>query len=169
MLALAGSLLAIWLARRQREWAILTLAATGFIGGQILLLGHEPMGRYAAGVLHLPALQAELTPQTPLYVVGRYEQVLPFYLRRTLTMVEHADELEFGLQQEPQLWIPKREDFVREWSAGHASGKKAVAIMNPGVYADLRKSGVPMRMIAEDPRRVIVTNDVAPANRSKAS
>lgn len=81
------------------------------------------------------------------------------YLQRTLILVEHADEMAFGLKQQPELWLPQREEFVRIWIAGHASGKKAVAILSPGVFKALRQQGVPMRIIAEDPRRVIVTND----------
>jgi 4-amino-4-deoxy-L-arabinose transferase-like glycosyltransferase len=159
VLAIIGSLAAIRLARRQKESAILVLAATGFIAGQLLILGHEPLGRYAAGVLHLPAIEAELTAQTPLYAVGRYEQSLPFYLRRTLILVEHADEMEFGLKQEPYLWLPTRDAFVAQWNADHANGKKAVAILSLPAYDDFRKRGLPMRVIGQDPRRVIVVND----------
>jgi hypothetical protein len=32
-------------------------------------------------------------PETPIYLVGRYEQALTFYLRRTMTLVQHADEM----------------------------------------------------------------------------
>lgn len=159
VLALVGSLIAVWLSRRQKESAILVLAVTGFLGGQILMLGHDPLGRYAAGVLHLPAIEAELTAQTPLYSVGRYEQALPFYLRRTMILVEHADELAFGLQQEPHLWLPTRDAFVAQWTAYHANGKKAVAIMSLPAYADFQKRQLPMRILGQDPRRVIVAND----------
>jgi 4-amino-4-deoxy-L-arabinose transferase-like glycosyltransferase len=160
IVGVSGSLVSIWLARRQKESAIVMLAVTGFIGGQLLMLGHEPLGRYAAGILHVPAIQAELTPQTPIYAVGQYEQALPFYLRRTLILVEHADEMEFGLQQEPQLWLPKRDEFIAKWTASQVSGSKAIAILSPGIYADFQKRGVPMRVIGQDPRRVIVTNDL---------
>jgi 4-amino-4-deoxy-L-arabinose transferase-like glycosyltransferase len=160
ILAVAGSVLAVWLARRQKDWAIMALAATGFLSGQVMMLGHEPLGRYSAGLLHVPAIEAELTPQTPIYSVGRYEQALPFYLRRTLTLVEHADEMAFGLEQEPQLWLPKRDAFVAKWTSDHAAGKKAVAILRPDIFSDLQKMAVPMRVIAQDPRRIIVTNDV---------
>lgn len=159
ILAIIGSLIAIRLARRRKEWAILVLAATGFIGGQLLIFGHEPLGRYAAGTLHVPAIEAELTAQTPLYAVGRYEQSLPFYLRRTTILVESADEMAFGLQQEPHLWLPTRDAFVAQWNADHAAGKKAVAILSLPVYADFQKRHLPMRVIGQDPRRVIVAND----------
>src|SRR3569832_1150654 len=148
VLGLLGSAASLLLARRQREWAILVLAATGFVGGQLAMLGHEPLGRYAAGALHVQALEAELTPQTPLYAVGRYVLVLFFYLQRTLTLVEHADELEFGLEQEPQLWIPKRADFIKKWSAASAAGKKSDAILNPDVFAVFLLFGVSLRFFA---------------------
>jgi 4-amino-4-deoxy-L-arabinose transferase-like glycosyltransferase len=157
--ALAGAVLAVCLARRQKDWAIVSLAATGFLSGQTLMLGHEPLGRYSAGLLHVAAIQAELTPQTPIYAVGRYEHAIPFYLRRTLILVEEPDEMAFGLKQEPHLWLPQRDTFIATWTSDHASGKKAVAILRPDIYSDLQQKAVPMRVIAQDPRRVIVTND----------
>jgi 4-amino-4-deoxy-L-arabinose transferase-like glycosyltransferase len=157
--ALAGGILAMWLARSQRDWAIVMLAATGFLSSQALMLGHEPLGRYSAGILHVPAIQAELTPQTPIYAVGRYEHALPFYLRRTLILVEEPDEMAFGLQQEPHLWLPRREAFIAKWTADHAQGKKAVAFLRPDIFSELQQRGVPMRVIAQDPRRIVVSND----------
>ncbi|MEB0010657.1 glycosyltransferase family 39 protein [Glaciimonas sp. Gout2] len=158
VIACIGAVAALLLSRRQKEWAIVALAASGFVGGQLLMYGHDPQGRYSAGIDMVPAIEAELTPETPIYVVGKYEQSLPFYLRRTMIMVQHMDELEFGLTQEPQLWIPTVDAFAVKWTADHAAGKKDVAIMRPENYVELQKSGIPMRVIAQDPRRVVVTN-----------
>jgi hypothetical protein len=80
-------------------------------------------------------------------------------LRRTLILVEEPDEMAFGLKQEPHLWLPQRDTFIATWTSDHASGKKAVAILRPDIYSDLQQKAVPMRVIAQDPRRVIVTND----------
>jgi 4-amino-4-deoxy-L-arabinose transferase-like glycosyltransferase len=155
--ALIGGALALWLANRaRRDWTAVTLAATGFICGQLLTLGTEPHGNYRAGLPMVPAIAAELTPQTTLYGLGLYDQTLPFYLRRTMILVEHQDELEFGLSQEPQRWIPNREDFIKQWT----TGPKAVAITRPEIYADLQKRGIPMRVITQDGRRIAITNDV---------
>ncbi len=162
--ALAGGLLAAFLARRRREWSLIALAVAAFASGQILMLGHEPLGRYKAGLDHVPAIAAELTPQTPIFLVRLYEQSLPFYLRRTMTLVEHADEMEFGVKQEPQLWIPTRAEFIAKWNALHVDGKKAIAIVHPDAYDALKKQGLPMRVIAQDPRRIIVTNDIKNAS-----
>ncbi|QDD64503.1 glycosyltransferase family 39 protein [Herbaspirillum seropedicae] len=157
-----GGIAAIRLARQNKDGAVTALAATAFLAGQLLILGHEPQGRYSAGVDYVPALQAELKPETPIYLVGRYEQSLPFYLRRTMTLVQHADEMAFGLKQEPQLWLPTVDAFVAQWVADHAAGKKDIAIINPTIYQQLLERKLPMRLIGQDPRRVIVANDPAP-------
>lgn len=158
--ALATGICAAPLARRWRELSLVTLAAGAFVSVQILMLGHEPLGRYKAGLDVLPAVAAELTPDTPIYAVDIYEQALPFYLRHKLTLVEYADEMEFGVKQEPQLWLPTRAAFIDRWNADHAKGKKDLAILQPDIYPELQKLGLPMRIIAQDPRRIIVTNDI---------
>ena len=157
LLALGALAAALW-ARQHQPRALWVLAWSGFICGQLLMLGHEPWGRYIAGTGQLGVIKAELKPQTVLYSVGRYEQSLPFYLRHTSILVEHPDELEFGLEQEPQLWIPLRADFVRQWRQHAASGEAAMAIMRPDIYDDLQQQGVPMRLILRDARRVIVSS-----------
>lgn len=145
-------------------WA---LAIAGFLAGQLLMIGSDAQGRYRAGLDLVPQIEASLTPDTQIYVVGMYEQSLPFYLRRTMTMVEHTDELEFGIAQEfglkneSRVWIPTRQGFIRRWT----DGKKAIAIIDPSVFAELTRQGVPMRLIASDSRRVAVAN--MPATQSK--
>jgi hypothetical protein len=77
---------------------------------------------------------------------------LPFYISRTLTLVEFADELEFGLKQEPNLWVPTLAKFEQRW----VSHDDAFAIMAPHTYRELYGNGLPMEIIASDPRRVVV-------------
>jgi 4-amino-4-deoxy-L-arabinose transferase-like glycosyltransferase len=162
-LIVAGAAGAAWTARRHKDWAVVLLALSGFLAGQIVMLGHEPQGRYSAGVDHLPAIRAELTPDTQMYLVGRYEQALPFYLQRTMTLVEHSDEMAFGLEHEPQLWIPTVDAFAEKWKADNAAGKKEMAIVRPDLYPRLQQLGLPMRVIGSDPRRIIVSNRPMPA------
>ena len=162
-LVVLGAVGAVALARRHKDSAVVLLAAAGFLAGQLVLVGHEPQGRYSAGVDHLPAINAVLTPDTHMYLVGRYEQSLPFYLQRTMTLVAHTDEMEFGLQQEPQLWIPTVEAFAQQWQADDAAGKKEMAIVHPELYPRLQQLGMHMRVIGSDPRRIIVSNQPAAA------
>ena len=159
-IAIWGGIAALALARRNLRLATVVIAVAGYCAVQALMLGHDPLGRYASGIDHVAAINAELTPQTVIYAVDRYEQALPFYLRRTMTLVDHTDELEFGLQQQPALWIPTIDGFLTIWLEGHATGRNAIAIMPPATYADLTQRGVPMRVIGQDPRRVIVSNQL---------
>ena len=62
-----------------------------------------------------------------------YEQTLPFYIKRTVTLVDYRDELDFGLKQEPELAIPTMEEFEARWR----SDRKALAIMGPDIYREL--------------------------------
>ncbi|TCS37427.1 4-amino-4-deoxy-L-arabinose transferase-like glycosyltransferase [Paucimonas lemoignei] len=160
MSMLTGGILAIRLSAKMRTAAVVSIALAGFVSGHALLLGHEPFGRNKAGLEHLDEISAEIGPDTAIYSVGAYEYSLPFYLRRTMTMVEHAEDgMVLGLQKEPQLWIPQREDFVREWMKKRSAGNKAIAVMRPDIHAQLQKDGVPMRVIARDARRIVVAND----------
>lgn len=160
VLMLAAGLLVLWWARQKRAdlptLSVIALAVSGFLGGQLLMFGYEPHGRYRAGLAMVEAMAPELVAGTPLYSVGLYEQTLPFYLRRTMTLVQHPDELEFGLAQEPQLWLPTLDAFIEKWR----QAPKAVAVTRPEIYDDLKQRGVPMRVIARDPRRVVITNDL---------
>ena len=94
-----------------------------------------------------------LGPDTPFYSVRTYEQTLPFYIKRTVTLVDYRDELDFGLKQEPQLEIPTIEEFEGRWRTDRAP----LAIMGPDVYRELTGRGLPMRLLSEDARRVIVS------------
>ncbi len=156
--AFTGGILASYFVGRNKDAAVITLATAGFFAWQALFLGHEPLGRYGAGLQHIAEIQAELTPATQIFAVGRYEQSLPFYLHRTVTLVEHPDEMAFGLGIQPELWIPKREDFVKKWREDSLSGKADIAILRTDIYAAFVKQELPMRLIAEDPKRVIVSN-----------
>ena len=158
MLLFSGALVLWWVKKNPpdlRIRATLTLAIGAYLAGQLAILATEPYGHYRSGLPMVPAIQAELGPQVKLYAVGLYDQTLPFYLRRTMTLVAHADELEFGLSQEPHLWHPTLESFLVEWQ----NGQKAVAIIRPNLLLELRQRGVPVRLITQDSRRVVIAND----------
>ena len=158
LMLLSGALVLWWVKKNHpdlRLRATLTLAIGGYLAGQMAILATEPYGRYRSGLPMVPAIQAELGPQVKLFAIGLYDQTLPFYLRRTMTLVAHTDELEFGLTQEPQLWYPTLDGFLIEWQ----NGKKAIAITRPDILSELRKRGAPVRVIAQDSRRVVIAND----------
>ncbi|MBP0631520.1 glycosyltransferase family 39 protein [Cupriavidus sp. AcVe19-1a] len=156
---LAGAVAARRLLRTRGVFpSIVVYALAMFACCTVALRGHEAMGRPSSGADLVPAINAVLTPQMPLYSVGMLDHTLPFYLRRTVIMVAHRDELAFGIGQEPRKWIPTIDGFISRWQ----DGQRAVAIMMPETYKMLAARGVPMHRIAGDRRRVAVANFALP-------
>ena len=88
----------------------------------------------------------------PFFSVGMYDQTIPFLLRRTVTLVDYRGELALGLDAEPDKWMPTLDAFRRRWKRLD----DAYAVMHPETYKLLQHEGLPMIVLAEDPRRVIV-------------
>ncbi|KAF1012227.1 MAG: glycosyltransferase family 39 protein [Burkholderia sp.] len=152
------TLVALWINRRGKAGIV----ATAFVFGLAWLLlgsiggtGHDAFGRYSSGALLAPAIRAEfakLSTDAPFYAVEMLDHTLPFYVGHTTTLVAYQDELSFGISREPQKWVATLEEWEHRWRAAPA----AVAVMRPERYEALLKSGLPMRLIACDNRRVVV-------------
>jgi hypothetical protein len=95
-------------------------------------------------------------PAVRVYSVGIYEQSLTYYLNRTVTLVDYLDEFSFGLEQQPALAIPTIPAFVQQWRHDAAAGVKSIAITRPEIVADLKRQGVPLRVVAGDARRTVI-------------
>lgn len=157
--AAAGGMVAMLYARQmQKDLMVVVLAVAAFASTQLLLAGFEPVAKARAGAYLLPAIQAELAPDTKIYSVGIYEQSLTFYLGRTVTLVDYRDEFTFGLQQEPHLSIPKVDTFVAQWRQDAASGRRAIAIVRPDILEDFKRGKVLLRVLAADARRAVIAN-----------
>ncbi len=94
-----------------------------------------------------------LRRDVPFYQVLTYEQTTPFYLDRTTTLVEFRDELALGIDAEPDRAYARLADWLPVWRALDAG----YALMAEDDYAALAAQGVPMRELARDPRRVLVS------------
>ena len=95
-----------------------------------------------------------MRPDVPFYSVQTYDQTLPFYFHRTVTLVDYRDEMDFGLTQEPGLAVPDLAEFEDRWRRDAL----AYALLAPGTHAHLAARGLPMTVLARDGRRVIVSN-----------
>ncbi len=129
-----------------------------FVMATAALRGHEAFGRRSSGADLVPAIEAFMGPEVPIYSVRMLDHTLPFYLRRTPIMVEVADELEFGIALEPGQSLPTLDAFTERWT----SGPHALALMAHETYATLRERKLPMTPVAEDDRRVVVANFESP-------
>ncbi|MDP9008601.1 MAG: glycosyltransferase family 39 protein [Pseudomonadota bacterium] len=88
----------------------------------------------------------------PLYSVRTYDQTLPFYLRRTVTLVGYRGELDYGLHQAPGGEIADIDEFLRLWE----SQARAFAVMDKRTFNNFKERGVPMRNVGENVAHVMV-------------
>lgn len=152
-LLLLAVVIALILAVKQRKFvALLVLAVGGIAGNFGMLLGHENLALSNSASSIAAQVKPLLTPDVPFYSVQKYEQTLPFYIKRTVTVVDYQDELAFGMQQEPGKWIPTMTEFRQRW----ATDRDAFAIMSIGTYNGLAAGKLPMTEIARDTRNIIV-------------
>ncbi len=143
---------ALWTPRAGALPAALLLAAGGHVGTQLFLLGHDALAPANSAYYIAEKVRPELKPGIPFYSVNYYDQTLQPYIGRTTTMVVYKDELEFGIGQEPQKFIPTLDAFETAWR----QVPDALAIMSPDTYRSFIAKGLPMRLVAEDTRRVII-------------
>ena len=156
-LLLAGAIaMAVFERRGRRLAAILSLAAAGSAGTLVAMLGHEQIGRLTSARDVVAQVGSMFAPDQPFYSVRFYDQTLPFYLKRTVTLVDYADEMEFGITREPHKVVPTLDEFMARWAADRAPS----AVMGPDTFDVLSRAGLPMRVIWKDPRRVLVVKEI---------
>src|SRR5882672_4971459 len=142
-----------WLAPRRGVVAGVAMATLGSLALLTVLL---PAAKQMPGQRGIEALIKATTPQlqagTTLYCVEDYEQSIPFYLKRPCTLVGYRGELDFGLRQDPERWIPDLAQFAARWQGEN----DAMAVIRAETYRELRRMGLPMRVIYTAPSLVAV-------------
>jgi 4-amino-4-deoxy-L-arabinose transferase-like glycosyltransferase len=118
-----------------------------FVEDGYVKLSPRQSGKRAAEVL-----APHVAPDTRVYSVEIYDQTLPFYLGRTVTLVNYVDEFALGLAQEPGRAIPTIDAFAEDWVRPGG----AVAIIQPDLYEKLTQQGLAMTLLARDERRALV-------------
>jgi 4-amino-4-deoxy-L-arabinose transferase-like glycosyltransferase len=155
--ALAGGVAALWWFRTgKRTAAVLAVAFTTQLAALLVLTGHDELAdsRSAAPILSRVVRQhGQLADNVPFYSVRMYDQTLPWYLGRTVTPVEHLDELAMGLAVEPDKAVATLGEWKQRWDRMD----QAYAIMQVDLYERLLREGLPMQELGRDARRVIVS------------
>ena len=153
LIALIGfSLFAIVQSKRNGLQSIVSFASGFFLCAMIAGTGHETLGRAVSGIDLVSRIKASIPEKVNFYSVRLLDHTVPFYLGRTMIMVESPDELEFGVNQEPNLWLPTLDAFISRWK----EDQTAYAIMVPEQYVALQTLNLPMQEVDRDSRRVIV-------------
>lgn len=159
------SLLAALQSKRNGLQSIVYFASGFFLCAIIAGTGHESLGRAVSGIDLANRVKASIPEKVNFYSVRLLDHTMPFYLGRTMIMVESPDELEFGVKQEPELWMPSLDAFIVRWKADPT----AYALMVPEQYTALQDLNLPMQEVDRDSRRVIVKHPdlVSPANAAQ--
>ena len=143
---------AAWQSKRNGTQSIVSFAYGFFLCAIIAGTGHETLGRAVSGIDLVERVKASIPEKVNFYSVRLLDHTMPFYLGRTMIMVESPDELEFGVNQEPELWMPTLDAFITRWQ----EDQTAYAIMVPEQFDALNTQGFPMQEVDRDSRRVIV-------------
>jgi len=149
----AGAVLALLAeSRGRRGAAVAALAAGGLVCAQLGLAGHGQLAPVHSAYHSAARIKNLITPDVPFYSVDTFDHSLLFYLGRTMTMVQYPDELGESIKWTPDRFIPDMATFERQWLAD----RDAFALLTPRDFAELERRGLPMTVVASDPRRVIV-------------
>ena len=157
------SLLTLIQSKRNGFASITSFACGFFLCALIAGTGHETLGRAVSGIDLVEKVKSGIPEKVNFYSVRILDHTVPFYLGRTMTMVEFLDELKFGAQQEPELWLPTLDAFIERWK----EDQTAYALMVPEQYIELQKLNVPMQEVGRDSRRVIVKHPDAQSSSTQ--
>ncbi|QWE09073.1 ArnT family glycosyltransferase [Polynucleobacter ibericus] len=143
---------AAWQSKRNGIQSIVSFACGFFLCAIIAGTGHETLGRAVSGIDLVQRVKASIPEKVNFYSVKLLDHTVPFYLGRTMIMVESPDELEFGVNQQPELWMPTLDAFIARWQ----EDQTAYALMVPEQFDALKAKNFPMQEVDRDSRRVIV-------------
>jgi len=142
--------------RRARTIAVIALSLASLATVQIALAGYDEFRttRSSRDMLRLAvAANGPFDPAAPFYHVHMYDQTTPFYLKRTTTLVAYRDEFALGQDAEPGKAYATEAAWLPAWD-GLAQG---YAMMDSATFERLSRVRVPMKVLAQDARRVIVS------------
>jgi hypothetical protein len=151
-LALAAIIASLLLHRERKVQAAFVLALGTLLAMTGVAVSYDKISSRQSGFAVAQVIKQKLTPTTRLYTVKTYDQSLPFYLQRTLTMVEYADEFALGQKQEPAKYVDSVRNFAPLWNAPGA----AIALIQPNGADELRELGLTFELIHQDPRRAVI-------------
>jgi hypothetical protein len=150
---LATALVASW-----RDWrggrtgAVAWLTAGGFAAAFAVNAGYQALAPLYSARQIVERAQPALGAAPRLFFYDTFDHAFLFYARRTATMVMYKDELDAPIGWNPGGFIPDSSEFERVWRTTPG----AVALMRPREYDALAARGLPMKVLARDPRRVVV-------------
>ncbi|MEP7242569.1 MAG: phospholipid carrier-dependent glycosyltransferase [Gammaproteobacteria bacterium] len=128
-------------------------AVSGYVVFALVLVGASQVTPLYSGLPLVEQLRSVPIGQAPFFSVRTYDQTMPFYLGRPLTLVDERNEMDFGLNLEPAKGLASLGQFESRWR----ELDQAFAIVEPQTFSELREHGLPMVVRARGYRRFIVS------------
>jgi len=144
IVAISAATAAVWVVKRSLHTTVIILGCGTIVGYSVLICGADALSNTRSAKALAEQLKPQITARSKLYSYYDYEQTLPFYLERTMTLVNYRGELDFGLTQEPHLWVADSDAFAQAW----AYDAHPIVIISPERYKTLREK-LPMIVIAQ--------------------
>lgn len=133
--------------------AMATLTFASLLALTLIVVGYNPYGeKFRSSKTLVADLHPWFKQASDIYAVNGYDQTLPFYLQRNVTLVDYVDEFALGEQLEPHRWIATLENFVPHWQAN----VRPLAFMSLTAFERLQKKHLPMRVIAQTDDYMVV-------------
>ena len=155
-----GGVIALYTMRRQRgdgrTAAVVVTSLSMLAAVQFGAIGYDQFRETRSTrdlIRAAEAVAGPLQPDVPFYHVRMYDQTTPFYLNRTTTFVDYRDEFALGMDVEPGKAIGDAAAWVEHWE----QLQHGYAMMPLPDYERYVADGVPMRLLASDSRRVLVS------------
>ncbi len=155
-LVVAGVIAMLLLRHARTVWAVFALVAGSFLFWSFSFVFLHNVDTAFSSERLIEALGANIRPfdrHHEFYSIGQFDHSLPFYLGRTVTLVDYAGELRMGQRTEPARSIETIAEFARVW---RQSSQQAYAVMRPQQYAQFQRDDLPMTILARDRRLVVV-------------
>jgi len=150
-LYLASAFLFTVARRPLRQISIAALLA--MLGFQVIGWGYQEMAALRSTAEIADAIEANGLADKPVYSISKYPHSLSFYLGKTIRLVDHTGELAMGIEAEPERKPATVEQFIELWQ----QEEQAVALLNHRDHRQFEALGLPMKIIYQSPRKIVVT------------
>lgn len=136
--------------------AIYMLALLGGLSNSLLLYALKPISDNRSIKPLVNVLKTYMHPQDQVFSYATYYQDLPFYLERTINVVDYLGELEFGVQQQPETrrWMISKKTFLARWRLN----QRSFMLTSNACYNELKKEHLRMYLLDKANNQVLVSN-----------
>jgi hypothetical protein len=153
VLLIAAGIAGLYWTRRERfDAAIVAVLAAFNIAMSLGVMGYREIAPTRSAAAIAAEIERLGPANAPVYSVGTYDHTLPFYLQRLVTLVDFTGELAPGIRAEPDKEIESYDEFRSRW----LEEPTAFAVIRTDVFEKLRAAGLPMTVLREERRRVLV-------------